>query len=101
MTEKQHKDLLTAVQGIARALGADLVPDKDPKEQYDRGLAFILGRLLGNHTLTLPKVDNRCAAREAAQVLAGAFALPLLAVAPKHRPGNRSRVKRQSRSGTD
>jgi len=51
MTEKQRKDLLAAVQGIARALGAEVEPDKDPKEQYARGLAFILGRLLGKPPL--------------------------------------------------
>jgi len=51
MTEAQRKDVLAAVQGCARALGADVAADKPAPEAYARGLAFILGRLLGKPPL--------------------------------------------------
>jgi len=51
MTEPQRKDLLAAVQACARALGADVAGDKPAPEAYARGLAFIMGRLLGKPPL--------------------------------------------------
>jgi hypothetical protein len=51
MNEAEEKKLLAIVQSVARKLGADVAADKDAKEQYARGLAFIFGRLLGKPPL--------------------------------------------------
>jgi hypothetical protein len=51
MTDAEQKKLLAIVQAVARKLGADREPDKPAGERYARGLAFILGRLLGKPPL--------------------------------------------------
>lgn len=46
MTKDQQTQLLGAVGGLCRALGADLQPDAQPAKQVLYGLAFYVGRFL-------------------------------------------------------
>ncbi len=54
MTADQETQLLGAVAGLCRALGADRKPDADAPAQTIHGLAYALGRLL--------KTPDRCRA---------------------------------------
>ncbi len=55
MTKDQQTQLLGAVGGLCRALGADLQPDAQPAKQVLYGLAFYVGRFLKtpDHTRAL------------------------------------------------
>ena len=49
MTPDQQTQLLGAVGGLCRALGADLQPDAPPAKQTLYGLAYYVGRFLKTH----------------------------------------------------